>query len=344
LWKLGPMPEFNKFAWSKAKGGYRLTALEHDVIGVIYDRAHGDGTEAYVTEKGLAEKFGRSDRQVRRALAKVRELGLVDRTRRGAKDGGPSVYRLTMPTKPDTQTGHGDQSKPDTGCPVSPEPNRTFQTGHEGQTGHPVTEQTGHPMSGITDPLNRSPQGSVPDPFGVPDTPVSGGDRTSLMSGGTGEDDPRGGSEPEEFVSSSATVPSGTDLPDITDVRSSFASLPSGSSAQGGSVSSTSISTSDPEGGPVMFDPFDPQTNDPFDAAVVAAVEAHFAPQPQPEHVLPKQPAPKPRQVDPFIDLEVEELLASRPQTEVRHVDVVVGAAGPGFKLSNEPDWSQLPG
>jgi len=299
------MTEFSKFAWLKATEGYKLTAFEHDVLKHICNKADGKtGCNAYVTESSLAARYQRSERQARRALAKLRDLGIVDRTRKGTKDGGPSIYRLTMPIQPDIPTGHGDDFQPDMGDP----------------TGHAVTDPTGHGVSGISDPIIRSPKGSDSKESDLPDTEVSGVVASLAVGEGRKE------SEPSPWGSDSAIE--GSDPQESEPSEDVSSSYQPDTSVVSGISNRTSGMSGDPQpstGSEAMRDRFDPWA---------AAAESRDSSAPQPT-----------TDDDYYGEMYEAHLAAQRPQPVIEPFKLGPGTfIGPDTDpLTGGPNWAQGP-
>lgn len=191
------MTGFNKFSWLKAVEWFDLTATEHKVLDHVCNKADGStGAKAYVTDAGVAEEINRSERSVQRATKRLRDLGLIERTQRGIQGVRPSVYRLTIPAKPDTEVTRHPGSNP------------TLVTRHSDPvvTRH-LDEVTRHPcpsnptlVSGISDPLSDPLKGSDYENHELPDTEVSGVVASLPVGEGPSE------SEPSEDVSSSTAI------------------------------------------------------------------------------------------------------------------------------------------
>lgn len=64
---------------------------------VLYRDGQRDGT-ATTAVSDLVRRTGYADRAVRLALQRLRNRGLIERVKRGTLVGGPSVYRLLMPS------------------------------------------------------------------------------------------------------------------------------------------------------------------------------------------------------------------------------------------------------
>lgn len=74
-----------------------LGAVDVAVWLVLYRDGQRDGT-ATTAVSDLMRRTGYGDAAVRRALRRLRDRGLIDRVKRGTLAGGPSIYRLRMPT------------------------------------------------------------------------------------------------------------------------------------------------------------------------------------------------------------------------------------------------------
>lgn len=75
----------------------RLGPVDVAVWLVLYRHGQRDGT-ATAAVSDLSRRTGYADRAVRQALRRLRERGLIDRAKRGTLAGGPSIYRLRMPS------------------------------------------------------------------------------------------------------------------------------------------------------------------------------------------------------------------------------------------------------
>lgn len=74
----------------------RRTRAELAAWLLLYRHAKPDGiVTASVAD--LAQRAGRDESAMRRALKRLREAGLVERIKRGTLAGGPSVWRLLTP-------------------------------------------------------------------------------------------------------------------------------------------------------------------------------------------------------------------------------------------------------
>ncbi|MEW6200053.1 MAG: helix-turn-helix domain-containing protein [Planctomycetota bacterium] len=82
----------------------RLGPVDVAVWLVLYRHGQRDGT-ATAAVSDLARRTGYADRAVRQALRRLRDRGLIDRVKRGTLAGGPSVYRLLMPSGGCVMTG-----------------------------------------------------------------------------------------------------------------------------------------------------------------------------------------------------------------------------------------------
>lgn len=65
----------------------------------LYRHAKPDGTVS-ASVADLARRAGCSDRAMGDALRRLRQLGYVERIKRGTLAGGPSVWRLGIPDEP----------------------------------------------------------------------------------------------------------------------------------------------------------------------------------------------------------------------------------------------------
>ncbi len=75
----------------------RLGPVDVAIWLVLYRHGRRDGT-ATAAASDLARRTGYRDAAVRRALRRLRDRGLIDRVKRGTLAGGPSAYRLLMPS------------------------------------------------------------------------------------------------------------------------------------------------------------------------------------------------------------------------------------------------------
>jgi len=75
----------------------RLRAVDVAIWLVLYRHGQRDGT-ATVAVSDLARRTGYAERAVRYALHRLQADGLIDRLKRGTLAGGPSVYRLVVPS------------------------------------------------------------------------------------------------------------------------------------------------------------------------------------------------------------------------------------------------------
>lgn len=125
---------FSKFEWNRLPERVKLKNTTAAVASEMFNRANMDGTEIYVNQKMMAETLGSSERTVRRSLRALESAGLIHCTETGSnigRNGGPSVYVLTMPKN----TGH-------------PSPDHRTST-----TGTPDT--SGRLIDPLIDPGNR---------------------------------------------------------------------------------------------------------------------------------------------------------------------------------------------
>ncbi|WP_139803404.1 helix-turn-helix domain-containing protein, partial [Mycobacterium avium] len=227
------MSEFSKLTWLRESRPIirTLTTTQRDVLDVIFDHANPDGTNAFRSQEQIAEAIGKRERQVRNVLGQLRELGLIVRTERGNRRlGKADVYALGSPAISDHRQSKvaGNDADGITGTPTLPVKPETEADYRQSADALPAISGviTGNPAL----PPNRP---CTPDPG-----PIDPGI-------GKGEDDPRGESEhsaefasctqpgdyePDPFRSDS---PSGGDA--HRRIADPFASLPSGSSAQGDS-------------------------------------------------------------------------------------------------------------
>lgn len=75
----------------------RLGPVDVAVWLVLYRHGQRDGaTTAAVSD--LSRRTGYCEAAVRRAIRRLRRCRLIDRVKRGTLAGGPSVYRLLLPT------------------------------------------------------------------------------------------------------------------------------------------------------------------------------------------------------------------------------------------------------
>lgn len=231
------MSEFSKLTWLREARPHirKLTTTQRDVLDVLFDHANADGTNSYRSQAQIAEAIGKSDRQVRDVLGQLRERGLIVRTAKGNKRlGHADVYKLGSPER----AGHYRNSKASgndldyrnsrgsgNGSPEVPQDHRNSR-GSGNDSDHRKSEAGLPEVSGVFTgspalPPNRS---FTPDPGPIDPEMVGGG-----------KDDLQGESEPDpESVSSS--LPGATAPLIFRGATDPFASLPSSSSAQGGST------------------------------------------------------------------------------------------------------------
>lgn len=125
---------FSKFEWNRLPERVKLKNTTAAVASEMFNRANMDGTGIYVNQKMMAETLETSERTVRRSLRALESAGLIHCTETGSnigRNGGPSVYVLTMPKN----TGH-------------PSPDHRTST-----TGTPDT--SGRLIDPLIDPGNR---------------------------------------------------------------------------------------------------------------------------------------------------------------------------------------------
>lgn len=187
--------KFSKLTWLReARPAIRkLTTTQRDVLDVIFDVSNPDGTNAHPGQAKLAEAAGVSDRQVRTILGQLQAAGLIKRTAGGNRKLKRADVYGLVRFIPEAQEFRYEKPIPEV-----PESIPEVSGCHTGSPGLPP---------------NRS---FPPDP-GPPDP--------EMVS--KGEDDPFGvESEPAPWGSVSAAGGS-------LSAADPFASLPSGSSAQG---------------------------------------------------------------------------------------------------------------
>lgn len=213
------MPEFSKLAWLKSLAGADLTDGEYRVLVAIFNHTDERGRKCFAKQTTLAAETGKSDRQIRRIIPELIRKGWLAEVRKGAGCSGlSSEYDLSTPEY------------------------RTPMTGIQGQSNQPIPDTHDRYSDGIPD-ISGTNTGHLEHeyrtfPARIPDTHVLPSDPLSDPAIRAGSDPQQGEdsqeSDPDsESVSSSPRCYSTTHLRGATDP---FASLPSGSSAQGGSV------------------------------------------------------------------------------------------------------------
>lgn len=179
---------------AKGEGGVSVLAIAL----VLATYANADGTKVYPGVARLAKGAGVSDRTVDRALARLRAEGYVIKVREGnSRAGKADEYRLALPDRPSTATGHGSEKADD----------------HPTRSAVQPTPVLNHPTR-----LTRSPDvGGVPPAQG-PDhyQPISTSTRTAPTarptSGGWGRARQQATQE-GDFVASPVEAPSPFTLP-----------------------------------------------------------------------------------------------------------------------------------
>jgi DNA-binding transcriptional ArsR family regulator len=114
-----------------------LEAHEIAVWFVVFRWTQDDHAEIRIAD--IAGRVGKSDRSVQRAVDRLLEVGLLERLKRGTRQGGPSRYRLEPdPSVALPKLSPGTGSQPDTCVTLKRTPKHqqrdrrgAFTTGHE---------------------------------------------------------------------------------------------------------------------------------------------------------------------------------------------------------------------
>ncbi|GGR60989.1 DNA-binding transcriptional ArsR family regulator [Nocardioides luteus] len=156
-----------RFDWERAIRALPLRPPVLKLVAlVLATYADRDGANAHPGEDRLAEDCGMSPRSVRRHLAELRELGLIERVFKGSSYGRAKAadeYRLIVPADIQSRVAErlehrspmtGDD-QPITGHPWPVITPGTPDTGGQ-NTGHPQ-QNTGHAAYGTPDTGDRPP-------------------------------------------------------------------------------------------------------------------------------------------------------------------------------------------
>lgn len=109
---------FNTFVDRVAR---HLEAHEAEVWFVVFRWAQDDHAEIRISD--IAARVGKSTRAVQRAVDRLLEVGLLERLKRGTRQGGPSRYRLEPdPAVALPRLTAGKASQPDAGVALKPTP------------------------------------------------------------------------------------------------------------------------------------------------------------------------------------------------------------------------------